>query len=144
MNPILTFEGANGLFTPYKYSESCKLKGKPFLIRYTKRAKEELEKRTQPLIIEMQIYFSCMVQKRVLFHTDYKHPTQSVNNKISISLRTVQSDVCDPVYYAKHHPEKKELTGQKAQNMTAKELIFDFQNGKWIGGFKIGHPKSSI
>jgi hypothetical protein len=137
MNPVLTFDGANGMFNPYKFSEDCRLKGKPFLIRFTKRAKEELDKMQGKLTIEMQIYFSCMVQKRVLFHENYENESVAVNDKLSIALRVVQSDVCDPIYYANHHPEKAELTSDKAEKMTAKELIFDYKKEGWIGGFKI-------
>ncbi len=138
MNPVLTFDGANGLFSPYKFSEDCCIRDKPLLIRFTKRAKEKLDKMKGKLTVEMQIYFSCMVQKRVLFHENYNDESVKVNDKLAIALRVVQSDVCDPVYYANYHPEKAELTNDKAGKMTAKELIFDYKKEGWIGGFKIG------
>ena len=138
MNPVLSFDSANGIFNPCKHTLHCDLKNKHVLIRYTSRAKKELEKRQTQLIIEMQIYFSCMVQKRILFHDSYEHDIVPINNKLAVSLRIIQSDVCTPEVFAAEHPEKRELTNQKAEKMTVKELIFDYQKGGWIGNFKIG------
>lgn len=138
MNMVLNFDTTKGSFNPYKYSDECELRGKTIRIRYTEKAKQALAASTSPLIIEMQIYFSCMVQKRVLFHRDYAHEKVVVNDKLAIALRIVQSDVCDPVVYAASHPEKRELKNKKANKMTIKEVIFDYQKAGWIGNFKIG------
>ena len=138
MNPVLSFDTTKGLFNPYKYSENGELRNRTVLIRYTKRAKEELEKRHEPLIIEMQIYFSCVVQKRVLFHSHYEHEKVTINDKLAIALRVIESDVCNPVVFAEKHPEKRELKTEKAEKMTIKELIFDYQKNGWIGNFRIG------
>lgn len=138
MNPVLDLNSATGLFNPYKFSIETVFNGKPFTIKYSKRAKQALRNRTTPLIVEMQIYFSCMVQKRVLFHDSYDSDLTSVNDEIAIVLRIVQSDRCDPVTYARSHPEKRELTSKGAKKMSAKELIIDYKNDDWIGNFKIG------
>ena len=132
MNPVLNFDKADGIFNPYKHSTNCDLKTRHLLIRFTDRAKQELEKRKEQLVIEMQIYFSCLVQKRVLFHDSYEHEKVTINNKLAVALLVVQSDVCSPVDFAAKHPEKQELKNQKASKMTAKELIFDYKENGWI------------
>jgi len=137
MNPVLDMNSANRLINPFKFSEETNVNGKNFVIKYTKRANKALQKRTSQLIIEMQIYFSCVVQKRVLFHDSYKREMTSVNDKMAVALRVVESDSCDPDYYANNHPEKRELDSNAAKKMTAKELILDYKDGNWIANFKI-------
>lgn len=137
MNTILNIDSENRIFHPFKYIEQTKINGHHFVIRYTKRAEKALQKRTHQLIIEMQIYFSCVVQKRVLFHDTYEYDMTIVNDKISIALRVVESDACDPAFFANNHPEKRELETSGAKKMKAKELILDYKNGNWAGAFKI-------
>lgn len=137
MNPVLDINSANRIFHPFKYVEETKVNGHHFVIKHTKRAEKALQNRTQQLIIEMQIYFSCVVQKRVLFHDIYEFDKIFVNNKIAIALRVVESDSCDPIFFADNHPEKRELKTSGAKKMKAKELLFDYKNGSWIGNFKI-------
>lgn len=137
MNPVLNLDSATGFFNPYKFTLETDMDGKPFVIRYTKRARKAFQERTKLLTVEMQIYFSCVVQKRVLFHDSYEGDKTSVNDELAISLRVVQSDRCDPVTFAKSHPEKRELHSTGAKKMSAKELILDYKNDAWIGNFRI-------
>jgi len=53
---------------PYRYKDSIDIRGKKMAIAYSKRAKQALEKRDSSLIAELQLYFTCVVQKRVVFH----------------------------------------------------------------------------
>ena len=59
------------LFHPYRYAHTCSYQGKLLLVRMTNRAQRALDTLETPLLVEMQLYFSCVVKKRVLFHT---HP----------------------------------------------------------------------
>ena len=121
----------------YNYCEEARVRGARVIVRYTKSARAALQKRTRPLIVEMQIYFSCMVQKRVLFHDDYEHDMTAVNDKIAVALRVVESQVCDPHYYAEKHPVRRELLSDGARKMKARELLIDFKNNNWSGEFEI-------
>ena len=40
---------------------------KPLMVGWTPRAQLELDHRTQPLYVEMELYFSCMVKKYITF-----------------------------------------------------------------------------
>ncbi len=137
MSSILSMTSSKRLFNPFKYSREVPLNGKKLVIKYTKRAEKALETRNTPLIIEMQIYFSCVVQKRVLFHESFEHETTPVDEKLAITIRSVESESCDPVYFASNHPEKRVLDSSGAKKMSAKELIIDYKNDEWIGCFSI-------
>ena len=122
---------------PYRYKESINLRGKNLDIIYSGRAKKLLEQRVNPLIVELQLYFTCVVQKRVLFHEDTELETTVVNPKLKIAYHTVQSNACDPVEFADKHPVKKELNSDAAHNMRPSQLKIDYINKQWIGEFSI-------
>jgi len=122
---------------PYRYKESINLRGKNLDIIYSGRAKKLLEQRVNPLIVELQLYFTCVVQKRVLFHEDTELETTVVNPKLKIAYHTVQSNACDPVEFADKHPVKKELNSVAAHNMRPSQLKIDYINKQWIGEFSI-------
>ncbi|VAW50438.1 hypothetical protein MNBD_GAMMA06-1732 [hydrothermal vent metagenome] len=137
MKPVLDIKSSNRFFNAFKYTENTSVNGKDVLIKYTERAKKALESRNSQLVIEMQIYFSCVVQKRVLFHDDFEFETTPINDKLAVAIRPVESQSCDPEYFAKNHPEKRVLDSSGAKKMKAKELIFDYKDNKWIGAFSI-------
>ncbi|VAW62147.1 hypothetical protein MNBD_GAMMA10-825 [hydrothermal vent metagenome] len=137
MSSTLNMASSTRFFNPFKHTENTTINGKSFVINYTARAKKALQARSEPLIIEMQIYFSCVVQKRVLFHDTFAHETIAVNEKIQVAIRAVESESCDPEYYASNHPEKRVLDSGAAKKMSARELIVDYINNEWAGSFSI-------
>ncbi|MDH5369402.1 MAG: hypothetical protein OEW99_05220 [Gammaproteobacteria bacterium] len=120
---------------PYHHKDSIDIRGKKMAILYSKRAEKALIKRNTLLIAELQLYFTCVVQKRVLFHDQTELDTIKANNNLEILYHTVQSDACDPVEFAEKHPVKKELQSKGAQAMRPSILKIDFKDGQWIGDF---------
>lgn len=122
---------------PYRYQKEIDYHGKALLVRWTKRAERELTTRRNPLIAELQIYFSCVVQKRVLFHEQCEFPVEDVNNKLKMMLRPVEAESCDPLEYASNHPVSHEYTSNAAQKFRPSWLALDYKNGQWSGEFGI-------
>jgi len=122
---------------PYKYTTTILLREKNLLISWTKRADQALKTRTQPLIAEMQLYFSCVIKKRVLFHTSSDIPSTPVNPKLNIVFRTVQSTSCSPEEFAQNYPIKQDFDSQAANQMHPSQLNIDFKNQQWVANFNI-------
>lgn len=120
---------------PYHNKGSIDIRGKKMSIMYTKRAEIVLEKRTRPLIAELQLYFTCVVQKRVIFHEHTALDTIVANPKLKIAYHPVQSNECDPVEFAEKHPVKKELNSKGALSMRPSLLKIDYKKGQWVGDF---------
>lgn len=125
---------------PFHYKDSIDIRGKKMSIMYSKRAEIALQQRNKPLIAELQLYFTCVVQKRVNFHDAGDANTASLetiraNPQLEISYRTVQSNACDPVEFAKKHPVKNELHSKGANSMRPSLFKIDYKNGQWIGDF---------
>lgn len=135
LNPLTVIER---WLNPYKYVDTCMFDGHPISIALTPRSQRALTQRSQPLIVEMQLYFSCMVKKRTIFHTDTSPLTSTpVNQHLSIAFRCVQSESCNPVEFATHYPGKRTLQTIPALKMHPRELYIDYKNHQWLGEFSI-------
>ena len=131
------FEILDRWLNPYRHSKVSDIRNKRIKVRWTQRAEQALNSREHSLTIEMQIYFSCVVKKRVLFHDQSDLETVAVNDKIHMISRTVQSESCDAVEFAKNYPIKDELKSNSANKMLPSLLCIDFKNQQWTGEFSI-------
>ncbi|MBI1425662.1 MAG: hypothetical protein GC149_19715 [Gammaproteobacteria bacterium] len=130
----------DNLLHPYRHTQTCNYQGKPLLIRWTQRAQQALEGRDIPLLVEMQLYFSCMVKKRVLFHSLHdieEVDTLTINDNLAIIMRAVQASSCDPEEFARHYPAQRILETPAAKSMQARQLDIDCRHGQWQGAFVI-------
>ena len=122
---------------PFRFKQTIQYAGKPLSVFLTKRAYTALQTRTHPLMVEMQLYFSCVIKKRVLFHDELSAGAVAVNPSLYISSRAVQSDRCDPDEFANHYPTRQELNSPAAQKMRPSELRLDYEKGEWLAEFQI-------
>lgn len=134
LNPYRLFDR---WLNPYEHTSKIELYGRPLDISWTRRAQKALEKRKQPLFVEMQLTFSCVVKKRLIFHDCYAHGSVPVFEKLSLDFRTVEPTSCDPEEFARNYPERRELKSGAARRMNAKKLVFDYKKSKWVGEFFI-------
>lgn len=124
-------------FNPYRYRETINLNGHELQVSWTRRADKALRQRSQPLLVEMQLYFSCVVQKRVLFHTESEHEYVPVSNNLKVCFRPVEALSCAPEHFAKHHPVKRQFSSHAATRMFPTRLSLDHVRGRWQGEFSI-------
>lgn len=122
---------------PRKRSSTIMLRDFALNVSWTSRAEKALRSRDKPLVAEMQLYFSCMVKKRVLFHDESEFETATVNDKLKILFRPVQSQKCSPEEFAQNHPVKQEFKTSSAIKMKPKSLEIDFKDDHWIGSYNI-------
>ncbi len=73
-------------FHSYRHHRAIILNGKKLRMQWTGRAERAVCNRRQPLVIEMQLYFSCVVNKFVLFHHQAVLETIAVNDKMQIAF----------------------------------------------------------
>ncbi len=135
------FAGITRWLHPYACSKSILYDKdeRALQIRWTTRADKQLRMRNAPLIVEMQLYFSCVVKKRVLFHDNFHDnpelPMHKVNDMLKIAFRAVQSNSCDPHEFAASFPVKHTFSTPAALNMRPKLLELDFLHEQWQGEF---------
>lgn len=122
---------------PFCFRARTRLRGQEVEIVWTRRAERALRRRTTPLFVEMQLYFSCVVKKRVLFHEQPAHESIPVDERLAVCFRTVEASSCDPVEFARNFPEKRELLSPGARRMHPTRLELDYLRGGWAGRFTV-------
>lgn len=118
----------------HSHTAEARLNNKELLVEWTDRAQRQLDAISVPLIVEMQLYFSCVVKKRVLFHEQVDFDTATVNEQIKLAFRSIESDVCSPEVFARDFPEARELNAV-SDKMMPKRVSIDFKSGAWTGEF---------
>jgi hypothetical protein len=122
-------------FNNFQHRESVRINQRDVEVSWTGRAERALQDGRQSLIVELQLYFSCVVQKRVLFHEDADFDTTVVNNRLEIAFRPIASAVCDPREFALSHPAGKDLSQGVAARMIPRVVEIDYRQGNWEGRF---------
>jgi len=119
----------------YCHHQTIVLQGKNLRVEWTDRADRALRTRSEPLIVEMQLYFSCVVKKRVVFHEAGEMEAQVVNDSMRIMLRAIQAAACNPEEFAKNYPLGRILKSPAATKMIPGKICIDFRRGDWEGEF---------
>lgn len=119
----------------YPYSRSIRINQRDVEIHWTRSAERELQRRAQPLIVELQLYFSCVVKKRVLFPSAADFDRLEVNRNIEVAFRPIASAVCDPREFAAKYPQGREFSAGPALKMVPRWVEIDYRRGNWLGEF---------
>jgi hypothetical protein len=119
----------------YSHHHGIVLGGKNLHVEWTDRADRALQTRSEPLMIEMQLYFSCVLKKRVLFHENYEMDTVDVGSAMKIAFRPIRAAKCDPDEFARNYPPGRVLDSPAALKMKPSKLSIDFRQRQWEGEF---------
>ena len=110
---------------------------KPIRVEWTPRAQREMDRRTHPLYVEMELYFSCMVKKYIHFlERPRNEASVYLNEKFAVYFRPVTSTECSMDLAADlgRQPEI-ELHNETVARMLPKRIYVDFKNRRWIGEY---------
>ena len=119
------------------FTQKIVINDRPLLVEWTPRAQRELDRRTRPLYVEMELYFSCMVKKYIHFREQPRNETSiHLNEKFAIYFRPVTSTGCSMELAADlgRQPEI-ELHNEAVSRMAPKRIFVDFKNKHWRGEY---------
>ncbi len=91
----------------------------------------------RPLVLELELYFSCLVKKFVHFHDEVPaRDTVSVTDKLQVCFRAVTSTACtmDVAERLGRQPEV-EIATETAHRLAPKRVRLDRTGGKWRAEF---------
>jgi hypothetical protein len=111
--------------------------GKPVSVEWSRSADAALARRTQPLTVELELYFSCLVKKFVHFHESVpERETMAVNDRLRIYFRTVTSAACsmDLAYCLGRQPEM-ELDGGVVRKLAPTRVWIDHRRDGWTAEY---------
>lgn len=108
---------------------------KPVEIHLTSAARKAMDSLESHLLIEMELYFSCMIRKRVRFHTQsITNDAQKLINDVYIRFNTVMTKTCS-VADQEGAPPVTDFPIQKIESFVPHWLNIDFKKGKWCGEY---------
>lgn len=122
-------------FNRFQYCRIVRINQRAVEVKWTARAERELRQLDQGLVVELQLYFSCVIKKRVLFYAGSGFDAIRVNDSIGLTFRSIASAVCDPREFATSYPQGKDLSSGKAARMVPRTVEIDFRQGGWEGQF---------
>lgn len=124
------------------HSGTMQLKGKRVRVDISESAVEALSDRETPLLIELELYFSCLVRKQIRFtELPGKPSTDSectrVIRGLYASFRAVTTSHCR-IDETDGKPPVETMPVKKADLFVPDWLKLDFRTGRWLGeyGFK--------
>ena len=117
---------------PFRHYLTANTREGKLEVKLTGRAKKAIAQLDKELYIEMQLMYSCIPKKRVIFHEQTELDFEHIGQQLNICYRAVQPTACDPAEFAKNYPIKKEV---KKVNFP-KRLFIDYKNKSWNAYFE--------
>jgi hypothetical protein len=127
------FPGRSGAMV----TQTLRLGGQSLELRATRRAARALIERAVPLDVEMELYFSCFLRKRVHFRDvgrDDVAVRAPLAGRVSVSFRPVMTRACR-VADAGDAPDLEAVALARTTPFTPKWLALDYAKGRWNGTF---------
>ena len=123
---------------------TAEISSKTVHIEISDRAIQALQKRQSPLIIEMELYFSCLIRKALRFkdvasidqaaNRDNNANTVRVTDNLFLSFRPVMTEVCK-VTPGVAAPPVTDFPIAKIAPYVPKWVNVDYQQSGWSGEF---------
>lgn len=109
--------------------------GKKVLVEWSAAADKAMGTLTSPLLVEMELYFSCLIRKAVRFgQSATMRFSVSVTPQLTVGFRPVMTKVCR-VSEVKDEPPLEDFNITKPAAFVPKKLRIDFKRGQWVGEF---------
>jgi len=118
-------------------TDTITLNGRPVIIELSRAAARALERREEPLFVELELYFSCLVKKFVHFRDDSRgKPTIPAHGQLLIYFRPVTSTACtfEVAERLGRQPEM-EIESQALSHVAPKRVFIDHVASQWRGSF---------
>lgn len=108
--------------------------GKNVTVSLTASAIAALSKRNTPLVAEMELYFSCLIRKKVRFKENLEGDLVSVMEQLLVRFRPVMTKECG-IDYEGDEPPLTDFPIEKPAAFVPHWLKVDFKKDEWIGEF---------
>ncbi len=125
--------------TQEKRTASIVINGRNVLVEWTRSAARELARRPRPLVVELELYFSCLVKKFVHFRDEAgDRETVAASDKLVLYFRPVTSTACSfEVAERLGRQPEMELHSEAVGKIAPKNVSIDFARGAWQGRYSL-------
>ena len=112
-----------------------RLLGRDLRVELSSAAVRALAARTTPLHVEMELYFSCLIRKRVLFDRPQRGGAAWLGQDLSLGFRPVMSRGGCSVSDSDPEGLLVDLPTGEPQRFVPHWLKLDCRRGRWQGEF---------
>lgn len=115
------------------------MNGREVLVELSPAAARALELRAEPLFVECELYFSCLVKKFVHFRQDSRgKECVAVGDKLHLYFRPVTSTACtfEVAERLGRQPET-DIDCEALHHVAPKRVFIDHADGQWRGSFAL-------
>jgi len=111
------------------------LGGRPLRVEVSHAAQRALDARRTPLLVEMELYFSCLIRKAVRFRDQGDEPDATpVTEIFTVRFRPVMTAGCR-IGDHEHAPQLADFPIRRPGPFTPHWLRIDYRRGQWRGEF---------
>jgi hypothetical protein len=109
--------------------------GRPVRVELSTTAIASLSQRTKPLLAEMELYFSCLIRKKVRFHERQQESDHvMVRDDLAVRFRPIMTESCR-VGDFDDEPPVTDFPIANPRAFVPHWLRIDYRNGCWQGEF---------
>ena len=113
---------------------SVELHGCSVQVRLSGAAERALGARSAPLMVEAELYFSCLIRKRVCFFDGDHADAVEVAPGLQLRFRPIMTAACS-VGFEGDEPPVTDFPIQRGEAFVPKLVTIDFRAGAWCGAF---------
>ncbi|WP_413436931.1 hypothetical protein ACFDAU_10770 [Sulfuriferula sp. GW1] len=119
--------------------ETIEILGKSILVEWTRAAENALNELDSPLLVEMELLFSCLIRKAVRFRPGDVNPDKFVfvTPQMKVRFRPVMTKACRISDLGEGETPLTDFPIKKSSAFVPKYLFIDYQRGKWSGEFQL-------
>jgi hypothetical protein len=119
----------------FEMQATVEILGKEVQVEWSAAADHAMAMLTSPLLVEMELYFSCLIRKMVRFNRNQSlRYAVSVTPFLKIGFRPVMTKICS-VSAVENEPPLEDFLITKPEAFVPKKLHIDFKRGQWVGEF---------
>ena len=114
------------------------ISGKPVRIELSPAASHAMQQRITPLLAEMELYFSCLVRKKVRFYDNDESMDSErvfVNEQLAVCFRPVMTQTCSFNAAEDEGPPVTDFPIVRPEAYVPRWLHIDYRKGEWCGEF---------
>lgn len=117
-------------------NQTIDIGGKSLKLRISKQAEARLSQRAEPLLLEMELYFSCLIRKRVYVRESAEgFETIPVTRHLHIWFRPVVTKTCAISECDVGNPPVVDMPVVKPGRYFPRWLTLDYRSGRWHADF---------
>jgi hypothetical protein len=118
---------------------------RPIVLELSKAAEKHLENVDAQLCVEMELYFSCLLRKRVMIRETIDSDfSVTVSEKLKIGFRPVMTKSCSISSCDGDPPPVSDFPIAKPECFVPHWLKIDFKKGRWQGEFGYMNEKAQV